>query len=114
MTWLRWQFGRQNSGYEKMLLLQNRILFPFDIYLLRFHPKSYIHAHTDQHSDGDHYRLNIILKNAKSGGEFICTSTLFASKRIKLFRPDICEHGVSEIISGTRYVLSIGWIKKRR
>lgn len=114
MIWLRWQLGRQHSGYQKMLLFKNHLLLPFDIYLLRFRPRSFINAHTDQYNDGKHYRLNIILKHAKSGGEFICTDTLFSSKHIKLFRPDISEHGVSEIISGTRYVLSIGWIKKRR
>ena len=52
-----------------------------------------------------------ILKQAKSGGDFICKTPIFCSKRIKLFRPDICEHSVTKVVSGNRYLLSLGWVK---
>lgn len=61
-NWFRWREGRQRSGYEKMLLLANPILLPFDCYLLRF-------------------------------------------------RPDRSPHSVTRVIEGTRYVLSVGWVR---
>ncbi|MFC6977979.1 hypothetical protein [Microbulbifer taiwanensis] len=63
-------------------------------------------------NSGRHYRLNIVIKRAKSGGEFLCDSPIYESARIKLFRPDIAEHAVSEVQSGTRYVLSLGWVRR--
>jgi len=108
---LRWQRGRQGSGYDKMLLATARWPLPFDCYLIRYPEGSQIPPHTDPVQAGRHYRLNIILKSPASGGEFICATPLFASKRIKLFRPDACEHSVTRVVGGSRYVLSIGWIR---
>mgnify|MGYP003384666059 CR=1 FL=1 len=110
----RWQYGRQGTGYDKMLLLTAPWPIAFDSYLIRYPEGSSIPAHVDQVESGRHYRLNIILKSAQSGGEFICKSAIFSSKRIKLFRPDVSEHSVSKVISGRRYVLSIGWVVGRR
>jgi hypothetical protein len=107
---LRWQSGRQKSGYDKMLLLQSMWPLPFDVYILRFPEGSEIKPHTDPVSFGRHFRLNIVLKQAKVGGEFQCKTPLFQTKRIKFFRPDACEHSVSKLKCGTRYVLSIGWV----
>ena len=52
-----------------------------------------------------------MLKKADLGGEFICSNSIFETKRVKLFRPDVSEHQVSKVIKGSRYLLSIGWIK---
>ena len=60
---------------------------------------------------GKHYRLNIVLKKARLGGEFICPDAIFQRKRIKFFRPDISEHQVTKVVAGSRYLLSIGWVK---
>jgi len=89
------------------------LLWPikFDTYLLKFPEGSEITPHTDKVNSGKHYRLNLILKNAVEGGEFNCNDPIFETKRIKLFRPDICEHRVSKVIKGNRYLLSIGWVK---
>ena len=95
-----------------MLLLANKIVLPFDCYLLRFSPGARIDEHTDLVDDRRHYRLNVVLKQASIGGEFKCSDTIFESNRIKLFRPDISSHSVSLVEQGTRYVLSIGWIRK--
>jgi hypothetical protein len=111
---LRWQRGRQGTGYDKMLLLTAPWPVPFDSYLIRYPEGTSIPPHTDPVQQGRHYRLNIVLKAPKSGGEFICASPIFSSRRIKLFRPDLCEHSVTEVRGGSRYVLSIGWVLGRR
>lgn len=122
MTWLtslrhwawlafRWQPGRQGSGYDKMLLLAGTWPLPFDSYLIRYPDGSSIPPHTDPVQQGRHYRLNIILKSPRSGGEFVCDRPIYASARIKLFRPDQCEHQVTKVQGGSRYVLSIGWVR---
>lgn len=109
---LRWQRGRQDSGYDKMLLLQSMWPIPFDVYLLRFPTGSQIQPHVDQVERGAHYRLNLVLRRARSGGEFVCATAIRDSPRIKFFRPDVSEHAVTRIESGTRYVLSIGWVRQ--
>ena len=106
----RWQKGRQGTGYDKMLLLTASWPLRFDSYLIRYPVGSAIPPHTDPVQSGRHYRLNIVLKASPSGGEFICATPIYASRRIKLFRPDACEHSVTPVVGGTRYVLSIGWV----
>ena len=113
-TAFRWQSGRQGSGYDKMLLLTASWPLAFDSYLIRYPEGASVPAHTDPVQDGRHYRLNIILKSPRSGGEFVCARPLYSSKRIKLFRPDACEHSVTKVEGGSRYVLSIGWLLGRK
>ncbi len=110
----RWQRGRQGTGYDKMLLLTATAPVPFDAYLIRYPEGSEIPPHVDRVASGRHYRLNLILKSPRSGGEFVCASPLFASKRIKFFRPDVCEHSVTRVVGGSRYVLSVGWVLGKR
>ena len=105
-----WQTGRQESGYDKLLLLTGYFPWPFDCYLLKFKEGSTIPPHQDKVLIGRHYRLNIILKAAKVGGEFQCEKIIFQSKRIKLFRPDENIHSVTRLEKGTRWVLSLGWV----
>ena len=110
MAFFRWQQGRQKSGYKKMLLATGKWPRPFDLYLLRFDTGSEIQPHVDSVSNGEHHRVNIVLKKAKQGGEFICESALYESSRVKYFRPDLAEHQVTRVAEGRRYVLSFGWI----
>ena len=107
-----WERGRQKSGYDKMLICGATWPIKFDTYLLKFPQGSEIAPHTDKVESGKHYRLNIVLKKADLGGEFICSNPIFETKRIKLFRPDVSKHQVSKVIKGNRYLLSIGWIKR--
>ena len=107
----RWQKGRQNTGYAKMLIGCGLWPYPFDIYILKFSEGQEIPPHVDKVERGEHYRLNIILKAPTTGGEFVCSSPLYESKRIKYFRPDMSEHSVGKVLKGSRYVLSIGWVK---
>ncbi len=109
---LRWQRGRQGTGYDKMLLLTAHWPLPFDSYLIRYPEGSEIPPHTDPVQAGRHYRLNIVLKSSPSGGEFVCATPIYASRRIKLFRPDACEHSVTRVVGGSRYVLSLGWVRR--
>lgn len=108
----RWQSGRQDSGYEKMLLLQSLLPLPFDCYIIRYRPGAYIPPHIDKVDSGKHYRLNIVVKKSIEGGDFVCKNPIINTPRIKLFRPDMCEHSVTKVIKGNRYLLSIGWIRK--
>ena len=102
---MRWQLGRQNSGYYKFRVISKWF---FDCYILKFVEGSVIKPHTDKVTSKKHYRLNIILAHAEKGGEFNCTKYIVNKKYFKLFRPDLYTHSVTEITKGTRYVLSIG------
>ena len=44
----------------------------FDTYLLKSPEGSEVKPHKDKVLSGKHYRLNLILKRAEQGGEFIC------------------------------------------
>ncbi|MFP8967307.1 hypothetical protein ACKC9G_12060 [Pokkaliibacter sp. CJK22405] len=111
--WWRWQRGRQQGGYDKLLLATLRWPVPWDCYLLRFPEGSVIPPHQDKVVTGRHFRLNIVLRKAKRGGEFVCSQTLFSTSRIKLFRPDKVIHEVSRVEQGSRYLLGIGWVLKQ-
>lgn len=113
MSWLKWKKGRQDSGYDKMLLAQSMFPLPFDLWLLRYKEGAHIDWHTDPVNMGKHYRLNVVLKKAKEGGEFLTTKEPILNHALAvLFRPDKDLHKVSEIVEGTRYVLSLGWISR--
>ena len=109
----RWRRGRQGTGYDKMLLATAAWPLAFDSYLLRYPEGSEIPPHTDPVSRGRHYRLNVVLWSPRSGGEFVCATPIFATRRIKFFRPDACEHAVTRVAGGSRYVLSVGWVLGR-
>lgn len=93
-----------------MLFLGSHWPLPFDVYLLRFREGAEIPPHTDKVESGKHFRLNLIIKQAKSGGEFVCKEPLYENAFIKYFRSDLCEHSVTKVEQGNRYVLSIGWV----
>jgi hypothetical protein len=122
---LRWRSGRQSSGYEKMLLATAPWPVAFDLYLLRFKKGAQIPFHRDPAPKDKrgrtmrHYRLNIFLRNADKGGVFQTRTDcaddkhrLFSASRVELFRPDLLEHSVTEVEDGTRYVLSLGWLRR--
>lgn len=106
---MKWERGRQGTGYDKLCLVTSRLL-ALDLYLLRFPAGSSVPEHRDTVKSGEHYRLNLILKNARQGGVFQ-GKALWRTKRIILFRPDIELHAVSPIEAGTRWVLSFGFVR---
>ena len=73
---------------------------------------SKITEHRDLVAKGKHYRLNIVIKKAPEGGTFKGKTIWNILDRVILFRPDIETHSVSEVLSGTRYVISFGKIIK--
>lgn len=109
-TAFRWQKGRQESGYDKMLLLSALAPISFDSYLIRYPVGSFIAPHIDPVSEKRHFRLNIVLKKSQEGGDFICQNPIFATERIKFFRPDISEHSVTKVNGSPRYIFSVGWV----
>lgn len=86
--------------------------FMCDGYLLYYPTGGEIKPHVDKVDFGRHYRLNIMLKKAKKGGEFVCKDPIFRFWRIFFFRPDVSEHSVTKIEEGKRLMLSIGWVRK--
>jgi hypothetical protein len=106
----RWKLGRQGTEYSKFLLIASYWPLPFDLYIIRYDVGSFIPLHTDKVASGSHYRLNIILKEPKKGGHFYCKNVIFATHRIKFFRPDLYEHAVDVVEGSPRYVLSLGFV----
>jgi hypothetical protein len=113
MSIFKWQRGRQDTGYDKVLLLTGKWPLGFDCYLIKYPEGSSIPPHKDPVATGRHYRLNIILWKSPEGGEFVCDNPILSLPRIKLFRPDQSEHSVTTVKGGSRYILSIGWIFKK-
>ncbi len=109
-AWLAWVNGRQAGGYDKMLLATAKWPLPFDLYLLRFPEGSFISEHKDPVVKGRHVRVNIVIRKAELGGEFVCKVCLLRIARIAIFRPDLQPHSVALIERGTRYVLSFGML----
>lgn len=111
---LKWLEGRQNTGYEKLKIFESKLL-KMDCYLLRMREGSYIDFHLDEVEGYEHYRLNVILKKAEYGGEFFVRGPSgyprLIRNRVNYFFPDTMEHGVTKVKRGTRYVLSIGWLR---
>lgn len=111
MKYFTWMPGRQKSGYWKMCLLQLKPYF--DVYILQYPPGSHIKPHLDIVKGRNHYRCNIVLHNAVSGGTFICdASDIIQFGSVTIFKPDVNVHSLTEVRKGIRYVLSIGWTTK--
>jgi hypothetical protein len=106
---MKWVPGRQNTGYEKLTLIERGFKFwklsGFDCHIIKYADGSFIPPHTDK-VIGKHYRFNFILKYPTSGGEFSCEK-FWKLGRLIFFRPDLYKHSVSKCV-GTRYVLSFG------
>jgi hypothetical protein len=130
----QWSEGRQGTGYFKLKLFGLGKLL--DLYLLRYPVGAYIPSHRDPVPGRRHWRLNLMLKQARNGGSFHWSShgcDMFPSwwgltmrhldsgrallilalpwnhyRRVMLFRSDLVEHGVLEVGVGTRWVLSLG------
>lgn len=110
--YFRWTFGRQKTGYDVMTFLNSQRL-KMDLHLIRYRVGASIPPHRDPAGQNKaHYRLNIVLWQAQEGGELRCEHSLFRTHRINLFRPDLALHSVAEVKQGTRYVLSIGWVRR--
>lgn len=109
MIWINWQKGRQGTGYFKKKLFESHSGILCDLYLLKYPEGCHIPKHKDEIGFGKkHYRVNLVLKPAKKGGEFICEKTIINLPFLKVFRPDLSEHEVTKVEKGNRYILSFG------
>lgn len=118
----KWRKGRQGTGYEVFPVILSEF-FKIDLYLVRYTKGTQIPLHFDPtEPKWEHHRLNIILKDCKVGGKFIFDSKAvdlvkkgsFLKFRWIKFRPDIVEHMVTEVLEGTRLVISFGYLKKEK
>lgn len=110
-----WEPGRQGTGYEKLKLFNRWKFFSrfkWDLYLLRYPVGSGIPKHRDPVPDHKHYRLNIYLWNAVSGGVPEHDGAIASNRFFTLFRPDLHLHSVTPVTVGTRYVLSFGFVRR--
>lgn len=108
---LDWKSGRQGGSYMKFLILSSE-RFKFDMYLLKYPTGSYISDHKDPVQEGfEHHRVNVVLNKNFKGGKFVIMGKS-QEGRIHKFRPDKFKHKVTLVKEGTRYVFSIGWLKK--
>lgn len=118
----KWEDGRQSSGYSKLLLATSKLL-RFDVYLLRIHKGGQVPPHTDASKPGfEHHRINITLRAAHRGGDtyfdnFDTESWIpkpELAPRAYHFRPDLIEHQVTRVVVGEVWLLSIGWLRRKK
>jgi len=109
-SWLRWQEGRQSTGYEKMLLATAMLPLPFDLYLLRYRSGAAIPPHTDPVAGMWHFRANLAF-GSYEGRRFVCGHCLMRIGPLAVFRPDLEVHSVTRVTRGTRWVLSLGIVR---
>lgn len=97
---LRWENGRQSTGYRKLLLAQGA---RWDIYLLDYPPGTAIPTHVDPVPGRKHWRANLVVwgERAFQGDAALRVGPLV------VFRPDITPHAVARV-ERRRIVLSLG------
>ncbi|MFK7898922.1 MAG: 2OG-Fe(II) oxygenase [Myxococcota bacterium] len=106
---MKWTQGRQETGYLKHLIYSfSAGRLGADAFLLKFPEGCEIPEHQDSVNGARHYRLNLVIRHAESGGDFLCDDPILDFPRLKLFRPDRSPHAVTKVAEGTRYVLSFG------
>lgn len=114
MKFFKWREGRQKTDYNVMLLAEVTWPLPMDCYIIKYPDGAGVPPHRDKVENGRHFRINFIVTNPNTGGEFICDKVIFQTKRIKFFRPDLYYHEVNPCYGKTRYVFSIGWVLPQR
>jgi len=100
---MKWEQGRQQTGYLKKLLLQGSW---WDLWLLKYPPLSSIRPHIDPVTRRRHFRLNFCFWGEQTF--WSANPPILNLGRLVIFRPDIDIHGV-RISFRSRYVLSLGW-----
>jgi hypothetical protein len=98
---MKWEIGRQRTGYSKLALWKASWT---DCYIIKYPNNSYVPEHIDPVKNKKHYRINILL----FGEDNFSGKTIFSTRRLKIFRPDIHLHSVKPV-SFTRIILSIGF-----
>ena len=107
---MKWELGRQGTGYYKLKLFESKI-FKCDCYLLKYPTNSEVPFHLDKVKGHEHHRLNMVINHAIGGGFYIKDQQI--KSRVIRFRPDLSLHRVDKVIKGTRLVLSFGWLREK-
>jgi hypothetical protein len=97
---LRWQPGRQGTGYRKLLLTRGQ---DWDLYLIDYPPGTSVPVHTDPVPGRRHWRANLVLAGERA---FEGDSVLELGP-LMVFRPDTTPHSVKKV-TRRRLVLSLG------
>ena len=106
----KWGNDKFNTGYKILTLAYIRGIF--DLYVFHYATHSYLPKHKDPKKYGKQYRLNIVLRKPKSGGQFWCKGKHFNfNDRIIFFRADSNYHGMTKIEEGSRIILSLGFYR---
>jgi hypothetical protein len=97
---LRWQPGRQGTGYRKLLIARGR---RWDLYILDYPVGTSIPKHVDPVPGRKHWRTNFVLRgeSAFEGDAVLRVGPLV------VFRPDVTTHAVTTV-ARRRIVLSFG------
>ena len=97
---LRWQPGRQGTGYRKLLLAQGR---HWDLYVLDYPAGTAIPTHTEPVPGRRHWRANLVVRGERT---FQGDAVLRLGPLV-VFRPDVTPHSVGRV-ARRRVVLSFG------
>jgi hypothetical protein len=87
---LRWQVGRQGTGYRKLLLAQGR---RWDLYVIDYPPGTSIPRHVDPVAGRQHWRANLRLW----GEDAFDGEAVFRLGPLVVFRPDVMPHAVATV-----------------
>ncbi len=106
----QWYNVGQNISYRKFVFsLRWPITFQFQIHLTRYKSGSWLSEHVDEiHEKERQFRLVLVLKKAKQGGELLCEHFITNRSRLKLFEPCKYKHEVTRVEEGERIVALIG------
>jgi hypothetical protein len=118
--------GRQGTGYDKAYVppglffwLRQTTLWAlgvsldiaYDCYLVRYNEGCWIPLHKDDAPLAqEHHRLNAMITMPEQGGELIVEGQHIelAVSDAYVFRPDLQEHEVKPVQTGTRLIWSVG------
>lgn len=121
--------GRQGTGYEKSPLPEgtydelrhsalDHLVAPHDLghdcYVMRYTTGACIPLHRDDAPlAAEHHRINALIQKPGSGGELYVGGQLVELEEgdAYIFRPDVEEHEVKLVTSGTRLLFTLGILK---
>jgi hypothetical protein len=104
---MKWERGRQGTGYWKALLASGHLLDArvyWDLYLIDYPPRTSVPMHTDPVPGRAHVRFNLRLW----GADAYQGTHLFRLGPLVVFRPDVMPHAVRDVGPRRRIVLSLG------